>query len=76
MTITTDLADEGKGLPTNPLRTVTEPDSEFIDEVQAQIISTTCIQLLEDLYNLITQEATTQFKNEVYLTTEKGDDSC
>ncbi|KAF3856618.1 hypothetical protein F7725_017341 [Dissostichus mawsoni] len=50
------LADEGKGLPPDPLGTVAEPDGEFVDEVQAQIIGPTCIQLLEDLYNLRTQE--------------------
>lgn len=59
---TTDLADEGKGLPPHPLGTVAEPDGELVDEVQAQIISTTCIQLLEDLYNLQAQEVTPQFK--------------
>lgn len=48
----TDLADEGKSLPAHPLGTVAEPDSELIDEIQAQVISTTCIQLLEDLHNL------------------------
>lgn len=56
----TDLADEGKGLPPHPLGTVAEPDGELVDEVQAQVISTTCIQLLEDLYNLKTQEVAMQ----------------
>lgn len=51
----TDLTDEGKGLPSHPFRTVAEPDSELVDEVQAQIIGTTCIQLLKDLYHLRTQ---------------------
>lgn len=54
----TDLTDEGKGLPSHPFRTVAEPDGELVDEVQAQIIGTTCIQLLEDLYHLRTQEFT------------------
>lgn len=62
MITTTDLADEGKSLPPNPLGTVTEPGSEFIDEVQTQIIGTTRIQLLEDLYNLRTQQETPQFE--------------
>lgn len=44
--VTTHLADEGKGLPPHPLRTVAEPDSELIDEVQAQIVCPTCVQLL------------------------------
>lgn len=53
---TTDLADEGKSLSPHPLGTVAEPDSELIDEIQAQVISTTCIQLLEDLHNLRIQK--------------------
>lgn len=52
--ISTDLADEGKGLAPHPLGTVAEPDCELIDEVQTQVISTTCVQLLEDLYDLRT----------------------
>lgn len=48
----TDLADEGKGLAPDPLWTVAEPDGELVDEVQTQVISTACVQLLEDLYNL------------------------
>lgn len=52
--ISTDLADEGKGLAAHPLGTVAEPDCELIDEVQAQVISTTRVQLLEDLYDLRT----------------------
>lgn len=52
----TDLADKGKSLPPHPLGTVAEPDGELVDEVQTQIIGTTCIQLLEDFYNLRTQE--------------------
>lgn len=56
------LADEGKGLPPDPLGTVAEPDGEFVDEVQAQIIGPTCIQLLEDLYHLRTQEVTKHIK--------------
>lgn len=58
----TDLADEGKGLPSHPLGTVAEPDGELVDEVQAQIIGPTCIQLLEDLYNLRTQEVIIHLK--------------
>lgn len=49
-----DLADEGKGLAAHPLGTVAEPDCELIDEVQTQVISTTRVQLLQDLYNLRT----------------------
>lgn len=52
--ISTDLADEGKGLAPHPLGTVAEPDCELIDEVQTQVISTTRVQLLEDLYDLRT----------------------
>lgn len=37
----TDLADEGEGLPSHPFGTMTEPDGELIDKVQAQVISTT-----------------------------------
>lgn len=48
----TDLADEGKGLPPHPLGAVAKPDSELIDEVQAQIICSACIEFLQDLYNL------------------------
>lgn len=62
---TTDLTDEGKRLPSHPLGTVAEPDGELIDEVQAQIISTTCIQLLEDLHNLKPQVGITDFKIKV-----------
>lgn len=50
--ISTDLADEGKGLAPHPLGTVAEPDCELINEVQTQVISTTRVQLLEDLYDL------------------------
>lgn len=60
----TDLADKGKSLPPHPLGTVAEPDGELVDEVQAQIVSATCIQLLEDLYNLRTQEGETHLKVE------------
>lgn len=63
---TTDLADEGKCLPPHPLGTVAEPDGELVDEVQAQIISTTCIQLLEDLHNLRTQVGIIDFKMKVF----------
>lgn len=63
MIITTNLADECKSLPPHPLGTVAEPDGELINEVQAEFISTTCIQLLEDFHNLRTQEVITQFKN-------------
>lgn len=52
--ISTHLADEGKGLAAHPLGTVAEPDCQLIDEVQAQVISTTRVQLLEDLYDLRT----------------------
>lgn len=52
--ISTDLADEGKGLAPHPLGTVAEPDCELINEVQTQVISTTRVQLLEDLYDLRT----------------------
>lgn len=58
--ISTDLADEGKGLAAHPLGTVAEPDCELIDEVQAQVISTTRVQLLEDLYDLRTCEKKTE----------------
>lgn len=61
----TDLADEGKGLPPHPFGTVAEPDGELVDKVQAQIIGPTCIQLLEDLYNLRTQEIMTHLKNRI-----------
>ena len=49
-------------MPPDPLGTVAEPDGEFVDEVQAQIIGPTCIQLLEDLYNLRTQEVMKHIK--------------
>lgn len=52
----TDLADEGKGLTTHPLGTVAEPDGELVDEVQTQVIGTACVQLLEDLYDLVHTE--------------------
>ncbi len=65
---TTDLADEGEGLPPNPLGTVAEPDGELVDEVQAQVIGPTCIELLQDLYNLRAQQEMTHLLQ----TAEKG----
>lgn len=52
----TDLAYEGKGLSSHPFGTVTKPDGQFIDKIQAQIISTRSVQLLQDLHDLETQE--------------------
>ena len=56
----TNLADESKGLPPHPFGTVAEPDGELIDEVQAQVIGPTGVQLLENLHNLSAHEEITQ----------------
>ena len=48
----THLADECKGLPSHPLVTMAESDYELVDKVQAEVISSTCIHLLENLHHL------------------------
>ena len=50
----TDLADEGKGLPPHPLGTVAEPYNELVDEIQTKVMSSASVQLLEDFHHLIT----------------------
>lgn len=62
MTRDTDLADEGEGLPPHPLGTVAEADGELVDEVQAQFVGSTRIQLLEDLHHLRTRDARTRLQ--------------
>lgn len=46
------LTDESKGLASHPLRTMTELDNKLVDKVEAQLMVSTGVQLLQDLHHL------------------------